>query len=165
MRLIVIGLTLFFSVTSSWGARVKIELAPFDELLAVSDVMLTQVQMKVQCQFVSHEKKNPKTIVRERYILTRLDRIEEGSYRIRTGKASFSTWMPEYQLKSCRYQMIALAEDFSGTGLIGDFSLLDDELNRKDAHARIKRRLNSIVLGKQGDFDQAFLADISRESN
>ncbi len=129
-----------------------------DETLAVSDVYLSQVQAKVFCRFQDPDTKS--TTQRERYILTRLDRVEEGRYRVRTGKAKLNVWLPEYQLIGCGYKLITLGEDLEGNPLIGDITLLDSGLGKSSANLELKRELASLLLGKIGEREQAYLGDI-----
>lgn len=157
MRVLVLGLSLWIS--NSFAANVKIHLAPVDEVLAVSDVILTQVQAKVQCLF---EAANDEVKIRERYVLTRLDRISQGQYRIRTGKANLNAWLPEYDLRQCRYQLIVLGEDLDGNALIGDIALLDSGLTRSSSIEIIQTRLRRLLLGKVGERDQASLKDLNQ---
>lgn len=157
MRVLVLGLSLWIS--NSFAANVKIHLAPVDEVLAVSDVILTQVQAKVQCLF---EAANDEVKIRERYVLTRLDRISQGQYRIRTGKANLNAWLPEYDLRQCRYQLIVLGEDLDGNALIGDIALLDSGLTRASSIEVIQARMRRLLLGKVGERDQASLKDLNQ---
>lgn len=157
MRVLVLGLSLWIS--NSFAANVKIHLAPLDEVLAVSDVILTQVQAKVQCLF---EAANDEVKIRERYVLTRLDRISQGQYRIRTGKANLNAWLPEYDLRQCRYQLIVLGEDLDGNALIGDIALLDSGLTRASSIEVIQARMRRLLLGKVGERDQASLKDLNQ---
>lgn len=157
-RLVVIGLTLIFS-SSLYASNVKLHLSPLDEIVAVSDINLSQVQAKVLCQFTDPKNKK-EDIIRERYILTRLDRIEEGRYRVRTGKAVLNAWLPEYKLVSCGYQLITLGEDLDGNALIGDITLLGKGLSHSEASATLKKRLAALLIGKLGEREDARLDDI-----
>jgi len=157
MRILLLGLSLWIS--NSFAANVKIHLAPVDEVIAVSDVVLTQVQVRVQCLF---EAANNEVKTRERYVLTRLDRTSEGQYRIRTGKAMLNAWLPEYELRQCRYELIVLGEDFDGNALIGDIALLDSGLTQASSIERIQSRMRRLLLGKVGEREQASLKDLNR---
>lgn len=141
------------------AASISLQLAPLDEVVSVSDVSLSQVQAKIFCSFKS-ARLDGKDIIRERYILTRLDRIEEGRYRVRTGKAKIQAWVPDAKLQKCGYQLIALGEDLEGNGLIGDLTLVDSGLSEENALERIKRRINAMLLGKVGERENARLEDI-----
>lgn len=156
MRLFFLGLSLW--VTNLYAVNVRIQLAPIDEIIAVSDLYLNQVQVKVQCVF---EAANSEVKIRERYVLTRLDRTSEGQYRLRTGKANLNAWLPEYDLRQCRYDLIVLGEDFDGNGLIGDITLLDKGLTHSRSVERIQSRLRRLLLAKVGDGEKAVVKDIN----
>ena len=160
-RIIVIGMTLLFS-QNSIASNISLKVAAMDEIVSVSDVNLTQVQAKLQCRFVSLKNKNDH-VVRERYILTRLDPVDMGRYRVRTGRGELKVWMPDHTLLGCGYKLITLGEDLDGNALIGDITLLDKGLNKNEASASIKKRLASLLIGKLGDRDQASLGVVIQD--
>ena len=162
MRLLLfVGLIFSFTIALAHGARVKIDLDPVDEMLRVSDVYLTQVQAKIQCQF-----KDPQTrkdVWRERYILTRLDRESDGLYRVRMGTLKLKTWMPEYRLVGCTYKLIALGEDFVGNALIGEFSLVNLDNSQQGSAAQVEAAMHKLVIGKIDDHEQGYLGNLQTQ--
>ncbi len=161
-RLLVIGLTLLIS-NNILASNVSLKVEPLDEYISVSDIHLNQVQAKLQCRFVS-SKNQSDHIVRERYILTRLDPIDLGRYRVRTGRGVLKAWVPDYKLLGCGYKLITLGEDLDGNALIGDITLLDDEgLKSDEASASIRKRLASLLIGKLGERDQAILGVVIQD--
>ena len=160
-RLLVIGLTLFFS-PNILASSVSLNIAPLDEYISVSDINLTQVQAKLQCRFASTKNKNDH-VVRERYILTRLDPIDMGRYRVRTGRGQLKAWLPDHKLLGCGYKLITLGEDLEGNALIGDITLLDKSLNKDEASTSLKKRLASLLIGKLGERDQAILGVVIQD--
>ena len=143
---------------NSYAARVKVDLDPIDEFIRVSDIYLTQVQAKVQCQF--KEAQSGKSVWRERYILTRLDRESDGRYRLRMGKLNLKTWLPEHKLIGCRYKLITLGEDFDGNGLIGEFVLMDLSNMANHNAQEIESSLEKMIIGKMGPQEDAYLGDL-----
>ena len=158
-RLVAIGLAL--CSLNLFASNIKLVLSPLDEVMAVSDISLSQIQAKIYCRFQDPQTK--KSVVRERYILTRLDRIEEGRYRIRTGKANLNAWVPEYTLTGCGYNLITLGEDLDGNPLIGEIVLLDSGLGKQSASSKLKKKLAALLIGKMGERDNAYLGDITQD--
>lgn len=160
-RLVAIGMALYSLSSPSFASNIKLVLPPLDEVMAVSDISLSQIQAKIYCRF--EEPQSKKSVLRERYILTRLDRIEEGRYRVRTGKAKLNAWVPEHHLIGCGYNLITLGEDLEGNPLIGEIVLLNSGLGKQNASLKLKRKLASLVLGKLGNRDSAYLGDIIQD--
>lgn len=158
-RLVAIGLALLSM--NLFASNIKLVLSPLDEVVAVSDISLSQIQAKIYCHFQDPQSK--KSVTRERYVLTRLDRIEEGRYRVRTGKANLNAWVPEYDLTGCGYNLITLGEDLDGNPLIGEIVLLDSGLGKKNANSKLKKKLAALLVGKLGERDNAYLGDIIQD--
>lgn len=146
--------------TSANADNVRLKFNKLSGQAKASNLILTNVQTKLQCHFI--RRRDGGHLIRTRLPLTRLELVQgEGEklqYKIHVKKGSLTEFLPGFDIHSCAVALIILGKDVNGKNMLGDVVLvgnlqgetdpviLDLMQDREQATEFLTKRLNELEL-------------------